>query len=287
MQVACFRKRALANINLSRLCFIGMWRQQKFVPYRYVKSVDGSPVTPPKPRSRIRRLAPTILITLGSLLLANVAWPIISYQIAVSPSLQKQQLVSPLVQSPLTHTQSNHPDDIRAMAAPELTDIELDFSNPKNWFPQAGYTTAETEKSYYVHIPKLDIRSAQVIVGGEDLNDALIQYPGTALPGQAGSPVIFGHSVLRAFYNPKFSNPHRYISIFSKIMTLEKGDEIMVDYDGVSYTYEVRDKIEVKPEDISILEQRFNNRELKLITCVPEGTYLRRGVVIAQLVDLN
>jgi sortase A len=264
-----------------------MLRQQKFVPYRYTKQVGDAKVISSKPRSRIRRLAPTILITLGSLLLANVAWPIISYQLAVAPGLQKQQLVSPLVRTAPTQTGSTQSDDIRALAAPELTDIELDFSNPKNWFPQADYATTPQENVYYVHIPKLDIRSAQVIVGGEDLNEALIQYPGTALPGQAGSPVIFGHSVLRAFYNPKFSNPHRYVSIFSKIMTLEKGDEILVDYDGISYTYEVRDKIEVKPEDISILEQRFNNRELKLITCVPEGTYLRRGVVIAQLVDLN
>ncbi len=265
-----------------------MWRQPKFTPYRYVKHLQGVEVTPHlKQRSRIRRLAPTVLITVGSLLLANVAWPIISYQLAVSPSLQQEELFSPLARAPQTHLGTGQADDIRVLAAPELIDVELDFSNPRNWFPQAGYETHEQAKSYYVHIPKLDVRSAQVIVGGEDLNQSLIQYPGTALPGQAGSPVIFGHSVLRTFYNPKFSNPHRYVSIFSKIMTLEKGDEILVDYDGVSYTYEVRDKIEVKPEDISILEQRFNNRELKLITCVPEGTYLRRGVVIAQLVDLN
>lgn len=264
-----------------------MWRQQKFVPYRYIKQAVGESIDPPKPRSRIRRLAPTILITLGSLLLATVAWPIISYQLTVAPGLQKQQLASPLVNSPLAQTDTHHADAIRVLAAPELVGIELDFSDPRNWFPQADYAASEQAKSYYVHIPKLDVRSAQVMIGGEDLNQSLIQYPGTALPGQAGSPVIFGHSVLRSFYNPKFSNPHRYISIFSKIMTLEKGDEIFVDYDGVSYTYEVKDKIEVKPEDISILEQRFNNRELKLITCVPEGTYLRRGVVIAQLVDLN
>jgi sortase A len=70
-------------------------------------------------------------------------------------------------------------------------------------------------------------------------------------------------------------------------MTLDEGDEILVDYDGIQYVYKVREKVEVQPEDVFILQQKLNNRELKLITCVPEGTYLRRGVVIAELVDLN
>jgi len=70
-------------------------------------------------------------------------------------------------------------------------------------------------------------------------------------------------------------------------MTLKTGDRIFIDYDGIRYTYEVKDKVEVKPEDLFILEQKYSNRELKLITCVPEGTYLRRGVIVAQLVDLQ
>ena len=70
-------------------------------------------------------------------------------------------------------------------------------------------------------------------------------------------------------------------------MTLDTGDEIFVDFDGITYKYVVKDKLEIKPEDIFILQQRYNNRELKLITCVPEGTYLRRGVIVAQLVDFG
>lgn len=67
-------------------------------------------------------------------------------------------------------------------------------------------------------------------------------------------------------------------------MTLEGGDEINIKYNGVSYTYKVIDKLEVKPTDIEVLSQRFDGRFLKLITCVPEGTYLRRGIVVAQLI---
>ncbi len=99
--------------------------------------------------------------------------------------------------------------------------------------------------------------------------------------------MIFGHSVLRQFYNPKVTNPRRYISIFSYIMTLKKGDEIIVKDDAISYTYVVTAKTEVKPDDRYILEQQRNIRELKLITCVPEGTFLRRGVITAQLKEIN
>ena len=66
-------------------------------------------------------------------------------------------------------------------------------------------------------------------------------------------------------------------------MTLAPGDEIKIRYDGVTYNYRVIDKIEVKPEDIQILEQKYSGGYPKLVTCVPEGTYLRRGVVIAEL----
>ena len=44
---------------------------------------------------------------------------------------------------------------------------------------------------------------------------------------------------------------------------------------------------EVQPDDLFILEQRYHTRELKLITCVPEGTYRRRGVIVAQLKDVS
>ncbi|OGJ40232.1 MAG: hypothetical protein A2378_03345 [Candidatus Pacebacteria bacterium RIFOXYB1_FULL_44_10] len=126
-----------------------------------------------------------------------------------------------------------------------------------------------------------------VNIGGLNLDKSLIQYPGTANPGELGSPVIFGHSVSQLFYNPSESNPRRYISIFTKIMQLKKDDKIIVTYDGITYTYRVTNKMEVKPDDTYILSQRHDTKELKLITCTPPGTYLRRGIVFAQLENLE
>jgi len=120
-----------------------------------------------------------------------------------------------------------------------------------------------------------------VAIGGEDLSKSLIQYPGTATPGKRGNAVIFGHSILPIFYNPK-----DYLAIFSTLPTLKKGDEILVSYDGVSYKYLVEDMFEVLPTDIEVLEQNTSDSFLSLITCVPPGDPRkpRRLVVRARIV---
>lgn len=248
-------------------------------------------VSAPPPQNPLKRLLGPTLITLGSIMVTNVLWPIIEHELISSPQLEKTELIAPIpknmlrenVPAPMTAT----PPNSESTLIPQAMGADVDYSKASNWFPDAKQATPQTIGSYMLSIPTLNIQNAVVNIGGEDLSKSLIHYAGTALPGQLGSPVIFGHSVLRQFYNPSEKNKDRYMSIFSKIMTMKTGDRIFIDYDGVRYTYEVKDKVEVKPEDLFILEQKYNNRELKLITCVPEGTSLRRGVVVAQLVDLQ
>lgn len=244
---------------------------------------------------RFFRLLPAVFITLGSVIIANAAWPILSYFLFTSPDLRVQKLVSPLPDVPILRQTQTVPSALameQNTINPKIIRDNLDYTNLSNWFPEGAVANASlendtAEKSYTVDIPSLDISNAVVKIGGTDLDDGLIQYPGTADPGQLGAPVIFGHSVLRQFYNPSEKNPRRYMSIFSKIMTMKEGEKIYVTYDGIRYTYSVSKKVEVKPEDTYILEQEYSAKQLKLITCVPEGTYLRRGVVLAQLEEIN
>jgi len=245
-----------------------------------------------KTRTGFVRLLPGISITFGSILLANAVWPIASYFLLTSPGLQRQELISARPNTPVvqqTHTVSTA-QAVDQELKPRIIREELDFSDLNSWFPNAQLPTVQAESSwdhevsdYIINIPEVGISNAVVKVGGTNLDESLIQYQGTAEPGTEGAPVIFGHSVLRQFYNPNEKNTRRYFSIFSKIMTLQNGDKIEVEYDNIKYTYSVIDKVEVKPEDMFILEQNYGGKFLKLITCVPEGTYLRRGVVIAQL----
>ncbi len=246
---------------------------------------------------RAVRLMPAIFVTLGSVIIANAAWPILSYMVFVSPDLRVQQLVSPLPDVPVlrqTQTIANAQIPQEPTINPKIIRDDLDYTNLSNWFPETEVAGASltndqvAEESYYtIEIPSLDVYNAKVKIGGTNLDDSLIQYPGTAEPGELGAPVIFGHSVLRQFYNPSEKNPRRYMSIFSKIMTMNEGEKIYIDYDGIRYTYSVRKKVEVKPEDTYILEQEYAAKQLKLVTCVPEGTYLRRGIVLAQLESIQ
>ncbi len=184
----------------------------------------------------------------GMVILFGSIWPILDYTIK---NQNLNQLLVPLVEE-----------------TPEEKQKVLDFTKASNWFPgmeNEGFSTSKI--SYYnISIPKLRINGATVAIGGEDLSSSLIQYPGTALPGKNGNSAIFGHSILPIFYDPK-----NYISIFSTLPTLTRGDEITINYDGVTYQYKVEEKFEVLPTDIQVLQQDISDSFLTLVTCVPPG----------------
>jgi len=179
----------------------------------------------------------------GLMILAWVFLPIISYEFTAPP------LVSYL--SPIP--------DTRAV---------VDDTKASNWFVGTRPSDFKTDKVtfYNISIPRLRIKDAVVSIGGEDLSDSLIQYPGTALPGKSGNAIIFGHSIL-----PQFFSPTDYLSIFSNLPDLQKGDEIDIHYDGIFYKYMVEEKFEILPTDIQVLEQNLSDSFLTLVTCVPPG----------------
>jgi len=166
---------------------------------------------------------------------------------------------------------------------PVVLESLIDYGNLENWFGNHQLTSKPTETTYLLHIDKLNIKNALVKVGGTNIDHNLVQFNTDVELGDYGAPVIFGHSILRQFYNPKETNKDRYKSIFSTIMTLKIGDEIKIETGNLTYTYTVTEKKEVPPEDDYILAQNTNVRQIKLVTCTPEGTYLRRGVITAEL----
>ena len=192
----------------------------------------------------------------GIVILVGVIWPIVSYQ-TVSKE-KDQNLLNPVV----------------------------DLTKASNWFVGGKGSSAfnQSKVSYYnLSISKLKIKDAIVAIGGEDLSKSLIQYPGTALPGKKGNAVIFGHSVLPIFYDPQ-----KYISIFSTLPSLKIGDDVLIDYDSVSYKYRVESMFEVYPTDIQVLQQDNSDSFLTLVTCVPPGDprKAKRLIVRARVVPL-
>lgn len=171
----------------------------------------------------------------------------------------------------------------RQSAVLAATSAAADFSNANNWFIGANSHPEGLQLSHVVSfnlsIPKLNIKKAQVVVDGGDLKKSLVGWATSVSPGSNGSVFVFGHSALPAFYSPS-----SYTTIFTHIYDLDYGDKIILDSDGVSYVYEVESKRIVKPDDLSVLEQRYDAPRLVMITCLPAGTYLNRGVVSARLI---
>ena len=204
----------------------------------------------------------------GIVILISTLYPILSYEWEAS---QKYPiLISPLVEEKTASFKFS----------------KKDYTKLSNWFNEEGNRDFISQKVKYftISIPKLEIENATVSIGGENLTESLIQYPGTALPGKTGNTVIFGHSIL-----PQFFDPENYLSIFSTLPTLEEEDEVIANYDGITYKYKIENMFEVKPTDIQILEQNSYDSFIQLVTCTPPGHPLKpkRLIVRARLVRPN
>jgi len=212
-----------------------------------------------------------LFFVIGLILLGSAVYPILSFSLKYSG--QFSQILSPL--STKFYNQASL-----------LGQTDTDYTHLSNWFIQKdqtnlNQTTVSSLQPYTISIPKLKIDQAKVVIGGDDLKKSLVQYPNTATPGQPGNTVIFGHSVLPQFFNPK-----SYLTIFSTLFKLKQGDEIFVNYDKVNYKYVVEQMFEVQPSDLTVLEQRYDGRFLSIITCSPPGTYLKRLIIKAKIVDI-
>lgn len=226
--------------------------------YRFIKSA-------PKKARKKSTVVSYLLMGIGVFLIVWTVWPILSFLLIDQSMLVKT--VSPL-------------SDINPVV---LAAGSVDFTNANAWFPtKPQKKIVSPVNSYSLSIPTLGILNATVVISGDDLSKSLIHYGGTSLPGEYGNAVIFGHSTLPQF----FKGIKEYKSIFSTLPTIKIGDDVIITFDGISYTYRVFDKVVVDPNDLSPLEQHFDDSYITIVTCVPPGTYLYRLNVKARLVRI-
>lgn len=222
-------------------------------------------------QKKIFRICGIISGVSGLVVLLSAAYPLVSYEIESRTNYPS--LISPVVRN-------------KTLLDGSLLDTK-DLTKASNWF-ESGNDLSFSEKninSYEMTIPKLRIKNAKVSIGGEDLSESLIHYPGTADPGFSGNSVVFGHSILPIFYDPE-----NYLAIFSTLNKLEEGDDIFVTYDSITYHYKVQEKFEVRPTDVQILDQVETEPFLSLVTCTPPGhpAKPKRLVVRAKMIfDLS
>lgn len=246
-------------------------KSKKIIKIKF-KYPDIKKIISPNISSKLTTSFSLLFIASGIGMLFLVFWPMLSWQLSRAEFAPESKIIRPLANNPQKPLQDS---SVLAKSGEE----DSDMTKASNWFPSSMQkTTSEKVKQYTISIPKLKIENALVLVGGEDLTKSLIDYGGTAIPGEYGNAVIFGHSVLPEFFNPK-----DYHTIFATLPDLKVGDEIYTTVDGVKYKYVIYDFKTVDPTDVSVLEQHYDNYYLSLITCVPPGLKFKRLVAKAKI----
>ncbi len=114
------------------------------------------------------------------------------------------------------------------------------------------------------------------------LEDGVVHYPTTSVPGQDGNAAYFGHSANNIF------NPGRYKFAFVLLHDLVPGDVFYLTYNDKVYAYKVFSTKIVNPDDVSVLNPVPGHQATAtLITCDPPGTSLNRLVVVGDQISPN
>jgi LPXTG-site transpeptidase (sortase) family protein len=131
-------------------------------------------------------------------------------------------------------------------------------------------------------IPKINVQ-LPVVYSLDSINEATVQrgleegvihYPNTAVPGQQGNAAYFGHSSNNIF------NKGKYKFAFVLLHELVPGDIFYLTYDSKVYSYKVFDKRIVEPDETWVLGPvEGKTATATLITCDPPGTSKHRLVV--------
>lgn len=151
----------------------------------------------------------------------------------------------------------------------------------------SGNSIAATTQPEVI-IPKINVEIptdfSQTTTNESDIENALengvVHYPTTALPGQNGNTAFFGHSSNNIF------NKGKYKFAFVLLHTIVPGDTFYLTYNSKVYVYKVIDKKVVDPSEVGVLDPvPGQTATATLITCDPPGTSLKRLVVVGQQIS--
>jgi sortase A len=138
-----------------------------------------------------------------------------------------------------------------------------------------------------VIIPKINVQLPTIYgtsVNENDVENSLeegvVHYSSTSVPGQQGNAAFFGHSSNNIF------NKGKYKFAFVLLHELVPGDIFYLTYNGKVYTYRVFQKQVVEPTETWVLNPvAGKTATAALITCDPPGTSLHRLVVWGEQID--
>ena len=136
------------------------------------------------------------------------------------------------------------------------------------------------------NIPLIDIQETKVEwkeqldnIFMKELEEGIVRYPGSAIPGERWNSFIFGHSSNFPWI------AWDYNDVFSRLGQVEVWDIVYSYYGQKKYKYQIKEKKVISPTDVSILKRDKNKSELTLMTCWPIGTTLNRLILIWEIIE--
>ncbi|MBI5613782.1 sortase [Candidatus Gottesmanbacteria bacterium] len=99
------------------------------------------------------------------------------------------------------------------------------------------------------------------------------------LPDQDGTVYLFSHSTNYDWFVKDLN------AVFYHLKSLDTGDLIVVVYKNVRYTYRLREKKVVAPNEISYLIPQHGTKTLILQTCWPPGSTAERLLIFADFIE--
>lgn len=223
-------------------------------------SVDPSPEPPPRHRlARAMGSVGRLMITSGTVILLLVAYQLWGTNLQTARS-----------QDELADEYAALVDD-EAVPATPTTDAPS-ATTPAQVAPTVPPPALGDVIGSY-RIPSIGLNDEQWTVEGtgvDQLKRGSAHYPGTPLPGQAGNAAVAGH---RTTYGAPLKD----------VDDVQPGDQIFFTTPQGEFTYEVIGTEIVTPDDVSVLEDKGDDR-LTLTACHPEYSARERIVVSARLV---
>ena len=138
--------------------------------------------------------------------------------------------------------------------------------------------TANKISANRLYIPKIDINLPYSTGGAETMESgAWWRMPENGNPKDGGNFVLSAHRFIMGLTPEQTWRK----SPFYSIDRLDVGDEIIIDYDGQRYTYQISQKYAVAPTAVEI-ESRTDDTRLTLYSCTLGGASDGREVIIAK-----
>lgn len=167
----------------------------------------------------------------------------------------------------------------RLIISHQSTAVEKTFPG----FPEGDFWSP-VNTTFSLVIPKIDAKAPIIAnvdpssepIYTEALKKGVAHAKGTCFPGMSCRMYLFAHSTSSSLL------VSRYNAVFYLLRKLERGDQILVYYEGKKILYEVYGKEIIEASDTHYLKDPGKEEELILQTCDPPGTTLNRFLVFAK-----